>query len=159
MSEGEEEYDVEGEEEEDEEGAEGGDAEDDGEKKQAAVKEDISLLLDVFAYIDRTSKRMASRLELEAVMAAPHKGPSFPAGIGMNHEVDLADGDMGGKGAAGGGVGAGPPGYNPTWSNYENLTESERGLLLEKAIMTLGEQPQAVIVQQEVGRDRKRGGK
>ena len=150
----EEDYDEEGEEEEEEEGEEGEEGEDDEAAKQAAVKEDISLLLDVFAYIDRTSKRMASRLELEAAMAAPHKGPNFPAGIGMNHDVDFDAGlgglELGGGGGGGGaGAGGGGGAYNPTWSNYENLTEAERGELLQKAIMTLGEQPREVLVQQQ----------
>lgn len=153
----EEDYDDEGEEEEEEEGEEE-EGEDEDEvaaaAKDALVKEDISMILDIFAYIDRTSKRMASRLELESAMTAPPKAHNFPPGVGMNHELDHDIGidRVSVDGGAGGAAGAG--GFQPSWSNYENLTEAERGMLLEKAIMTLGEQPQQVVVQTEVGGSR-----
>jgi hypothetical protein len=151
MSDDEEEYE-DGEEEEDEGGEEEGEeGVDEAAAKQALVKEDISLILDVFAYIDRTSKRMASRLELESAMVAPRKGPHFPSGVGMNHiDADLGDVE---RLALEGDGSAGDVGFNPTWSNYENLTEAERGMLLEKAIRTLGEQPPQVIVTEAASRD------
>ena len=133
----EEEDDIDEEEEEEEEEDEDGEGEDEGEEaKEKSVKDDISLVLDIFAYIDRTSKRMASRLETEAALAAPRKTLDFPPGIGMNHEDELV-GDAGGAGGVG--VGGGGGGGEMHWSNYGNLTEAPRGELLEKAIMTLGE--------------------
>ena len=152
----EEEYDEdeEGEEEEEEEGEEV----DEGVDKTEKVKDDISLILDVFAYIDRTSKRMASRLELESAMTAPQKGHSFPEGVGMNHEEEITNMDRHALEGVGSNVG-GAGGFNPSWSNYENLTEAERGQLLEKAIMTLGEQPQQVIVQTDIRENSRKRGK
>lgn len=152
MSDDEEEYDEDGEEEEEEGGEEEGEeGVDEAAAKQALVKEDVSLILDVFAYIDRTSKRMASRLELESAMAAPRKAQHFPQGVGMNHVVDPDLGNVERSPLEDGGVGE--AGFNPTWSNYENLTEAERGMLLEKAIRTLGEQPPQVIVTEAAARD------
>jgi len=73
MSDDEEEYDDEEEEEEEEEDEEEGE-EEDGEEDQEAlkaaqVKEDIALLMDVFGYIDRTSKvRTRCRIRTVLVM-------------------------------------------------------------------------------------------
>lgn len=150
MSEEEEDYE-EGDEEDEEEGEEGEEGADDALTKETAVKDDISMVLDIFAYIDRTSKRMASRLEAETALAAPRKNLDFPLGIGMNHEDEL----MGDAGGGGGYPGAGGGGGGMQWSNYENLTEAQRGELLEKAIMTLGE-PQLGLPAASDARSRKK---
>ena len=141
MSDSEEDYDDSEEEEEEEdsgdEGSEGGE----GEKKTEAVKEDIAMLMDVFGYIDRTSKRLASRIENESLQS------NNGAGGGGNRPM-YAPSSGGRGGGSGGKVGVEGPGVegddepphelNGGWSQYEYMGDADRGLLLEKAILALG---------------------
>jgi hypothetical protein len=136
MSDSEEEYDdsEEEEEEEDEEEEEGG-----GEtQKNESVKEDIAMLMDVFGYVDRTSKRIASRLENESMQS--NRG----AGGGGNHTVSPMKSrgqhqfTVEGGGKLGDSDEDQPHELNGGWSQYEYMGDADRGLLLEKAILALG---------------------
>ncbi len=164
MSDEDEDYD-EGEEEEEEEEEEEGEEEgevDEEAVKSALVKEDIAMLMDVFGYIDRTSKRLASRLDNESLASnrgaggGGNKGSSSyfrgggagGAGAGGGDRSQRSHNHGGAKSGAGddedsegdgGGGGGGDAGnLNGGWSQYEHMSDADRGLLLEKAILALG---------------------
>jgi hypothetical protein len=165
MSDEDEDYD-EGEDDEEEEGEEEGEeGEEEGEVDEEAVKstlvkEDIAMLMDVFGYIDRTSKRLASRLANESLASnrgaggGGHKGSSSlfrgggagGAGAGGADRPQRSHNHAGTKSGAGdnedseedGGGGGGEANLNGGWSQYEHMSDADRGLLLEKAILALG---------------------
>ncbi len=126
MSDEEEEYDEEGEEEEEEEEGEEGDEGEEGEeddgvdaaKKEEAVKGDISLLGDIFGYIDKTSRRICRELineyKLKESLESREEKQNESLNADINEEESLH------------------------WSQYEDLDEAQRAHLLEKAIMILG---------------------
>lgn len=149
-----EEEDYDDEEEEDEEGSEEGEEEEEDEEalKAAKVKEDINMLMDVFGYIDRTSKRLASRLDSESLSSNRGAGGGgnkaaahTPGQHGNIFRSSAAWEGTGGKRIQGGGElgdsdGGEEGGHelNGGWSQYEHMGDAERGLLLEKAILALG---------------------
>jgi len=140
MSDNEDDDDEEEEEEEDEE--EGGEEEEEEEEKRKAFEkktsEDISLILDVFSYVDRTSKRIASRLDVELHLGRQGKkttvGLKKGGGVGVSVAAltSAAEGDELEEGECTGG------GDDGGWSNYEHYSDAQRAQLLERAIMVLG---------------------
>jgi hypothetical protein len=137
MSDSEEDYDdsEEEEEEEDSEGEEGEEGAGEDEAKTETVKEDIAMLMDIFGYIDRTSKRLASRLDNESL-----KSNSGAGGGGNRPLYTPTSGGRGGGGGTGGEASDEEPPHelNGGWSQYEYMGDADRGLLLEKAILALG---------------------
>jgi hypothetical protein len=108
----------EGEDEEEEEDEE--DEEAKAEAKLKSVKEDIDTLLDLSIFVDRTSKRLRKRLtsnyeerEKEDKYLVDRRGERDD---GEGGEFEM-----------------------PVWQNYEQMDESERASLLERAIMVLAE--------------------
>ena len=155
MSDDEEEYDDDeeeedfDEEEEDEEGGGGADAE---ALKKEALAGDIATLLDVFGYIDRTTRRITSRLESDSKLG--NKGRKKGLGTYVaSSNMDATAGPGGGTKARGGTAAGGGGGGDDLmegreleegdeliggWSQYENMNDADRGMLLEKAILALG---------------------
>ena len=143
MSDSEEDYDDDeeeedfDEEEEEEEEEEGGEGEDSAAKKVENVKEDIAMLMDVFGYMDRTSKRIASRLEVESNAKANknqayHRAAQSHAQYTDHGEIADADRDNHNDHNEGEEIGAN---LTAGWSQYEHMSDPDRGLLLEKAIL------------------------
>ncbi len=122
MSDEEEEYDEEGEEDEkeEEEGEEEEEVEEgvDAAKKLDTVRGDISLLGDIFGYIDKTSRRICRELineyKLKESLECREEKNNELLNADINEEESLH------------------------WSQYEDLDEAQRAHLLEKAILILG---------------------
>ena len=149
MSDDEEDYDDE-EEEEDFDEDEDGDDEREGADAEAAKKEalagDIATLLDVFGYIDRTTRRITSRLESDSKLGnkgrkkglgtyvSSSANPDNTAGAGGTKTKGASRDDdlVGGRELEEGDELIGG------WSQYENMNDADRGMLLEKAILALG---------------------
>ena len=142
MSDSEEDYDDSEEEEEEEDEEEEGEEEESEEvKKQETVKEDIAMLMDVFGYIDRTSKRLVNRLENEN--ANSNRGASGGGVKSTKYSKPApVSPDSDHRGGNGGdddfGDNSTPHELNGGWSQYEYMNDADRGLLLEKAILALG---------------------
>ena len=150
MSDSEEDYDDDEEEEdldededgEDEEG-EGGEAEAEALKKEA-VAGDIAMLLDVFGYIDRTTRRITSRLEVESKVGGKNRkktlGP-YVTNSAAQAEAAATDGNARGdlrEDAFEGREVNEDDELVGGWSQYETMNDADRGMLLEKAILALG---------------------
>ena len=150
MSDSEEDYDDDEEEEdldededgEDEEG-EGGEAEAEALKKEA-VAGDIAVLLDVFGYIDRTTRRITSRLEVESKVGGKNRkktlGP-YVTNSAAQAEAAATDGNARGdlrEDAFEGREVNEDDELVGGWSQYETMNDADRGMLLEKAILALG---------------------
>lgn len=117
----EEEYDEGGEEEE--EGEEELEAEeeteDDAGMKNEVILKDISLMQDIFHYIDRTRNRISQQLIFDARLKEWERWEAHRLqDAAANHE-DTDESSL-------------------HWSEYENLDDGQRAQLLEKAIMVLG---------------------
>jgi len=137
-----EEEDEEDEEEEENGGTEGEDVQ--AARKKALVQGDIATLLDIFSYIDRTSKRIASRLVNEGAKAKKIQPRSIaPSKSKQKNIANEAAG--GGKTTFKGGKLEDPddesvvdePSLTGGWSQYEHMGDVERGMLLEKALLAL----------------------
>ena len=147
----EEEEDFDEDEEGEEEEAEGADAE---ALKKEALAGDIATLLDVFGYIDRTTRRITSRLEVESKVGG--KG-GRKKGVGQyvtssTTNAGAANTTSGGTKTAGytkDNIRGGDDSFEGKdsdtgdeliggWSQYETMNDADRGMLLEKAILALG---------------------
>jgi vacuolar-type H+-ATPase subunit I/STV1 len=125
--ENEEEEEEEAEEEEAEEEEEKEDDEETKKKKEKSVNEDLSMIKDIFGYVEKTSSRITEKKQMNETIAslerqlsvfAPPSSNSSPINYGF------------GEGSGGG---------NPhvSWSQYENLSDVQRAELLERALMVL----------------------
>ena len=147
MSDDEEDYDDDEDEEdfdeEDEDGEEGEGGADAEALKKEAVAGDIAMLLDIFGYIDRTTRRITSRLEVESKVGGKSRkktlGPyvtnsaaQAEAAATDSNKRNVREDAFEGKEVndddelIGG------------WSQYETMNDADRGMLLEKAILALG---------------------
>jgi hypothetical protein len=151
MSDDEEDYDSEDEEEdfdEDEEDEEEGEGEDAEALKKEALAGDIATLLDVFGYIDRTTRRITSRLESDSKLGNRGKKKGLGTYVSSSANPNM-DASAGGTKTRGTPVTAGDELMEGReleeggdliggWSQYENMNDADRGMLLEKAILALG---------------------
>jgi ribosome-binding ATPase YchF (GTP1/OBG family) len=93
-------------------------------KKAELVEEDLQILLDIFRYIDQSSRRITERLDLEAEIELTNRQANREAQIigrrrNGSQQQPAADG-------------------NPiSWNQYENLNDMERAELLERALTAL----------------------
>ncbi len=110
----EEEEDEDEEEEEEEEGLS-------PEQKAALVQEDIDCILDIFKYIDQSSRRISERLNLEMELEKNENR--------RQREMNVL-GTEGRRSAPSGGP-------QVSWDQYESLNDAERATLLERALSAL----------------------
>jgi hypothetical protein len=83
--------------------------------KLVSVQEDISVIKDIFSYIDQTSRRLSNKFDLERDLRTKSVSEKR-----RQHLEDMETPDV-------------------SWSQYENLDDIQRAELLEKAIMVLGQ--------------------
>ena len=153
MSDDEEEYDDEEEEEEEEFDEDEEDEEEEGGMDAEALKKealagDIATLLDVFGYIDRTTRRITSRLESDSKLGnkVKKKGLGTYVSGSANPKMDATAHSYKAEGSVAPASGEYIEGKDLEegdeliggWSQYENMNDADRGMLLEKAILALG---------------------
>jgi vacuolar-type H+-ATPase subunit I/STV1 len=94
-------------------------------KKEKSVNEDISLIKDIFSYIDRTSARMTERKQMnETITSLERQLSVFAPPSTSSNPINY-------------GLGEGGNNPNVNWSQYENLSDVQRAELLERALMVL----------------------
>ena len=100
-----------------------------------AVKSDIALIHDIFSYIDKTTRRITTQMaSTNKIKELEDKVNNF----NTNHPIHHHDDDM-----------------SLHWSQYEDMDESQRAELLERAIMVLGND-QSEILQPQPTRNKTR---
>ena len=112
--------------------------------KKEAVAGDIATLLDGFGYIDRTTRRITSRLEVESKVGGKGRKKtlgSYVTNSAAQAEAAATDGkkraDVREDAFEGKEVDEGDE-LVGGWSQYETMNDADRGMLLEKAILALG---------------------
>ena len=149
MSDDEEDYDddedeeLDEDEEDEEEGEEGEGGTDAEVLKKEAVGGDIAVLLDIFGYIDRTTRRITSRLEVESKIGGKSRKKTL--GPYVTNTAAQAEAATAGstkrdvrQDAFEGNEGNEDDELVGGWSQYETMNDADRGMLLEKAILALG---------------------
>ena len=93
-------------------------------EKENKVNEDIDIINDIFSYIDQVTKRITNKLSLENQISSQRLiDDNINQELLPTYDKKSSNNNM--------------QHQHLSWSQYEDLNEAERAMLLEKAIMVL----------------------